>query len=98
MDFTSGKNASENNNNNSENSQQIADSSSQLASDSFNIKETEERQARELKAGLHPLKVHLKHFKIPIVVSYVYCLLFVRSILIHSAIYLVLVFYFIFNL
>ncbi|CAK8566829.1 unnamed protein product [Lathyrus sativus] len=43
-------------NNNSEISHQIADSSSQLASDSHNIKETEERQARELKAGLHPLK------------------------------------------
>jgi hypothetical protein len=64
MDFTSGKNSSENNNNNAENANQIVDSSSQFASDSYNVKETEERQARELKAGLHPLKVHLpKHFK-----------------------------------
>jgi translation initiation factor 4E len=66
MDFTSGKNSSENNNNNNaENANQIVDSSSsQFASDSYNVKETEERQARELKAGLHPLKVHLlKHFK-----------------------------------
>lgn len=59
MDFTSGKNASENNNTNSENAHQIVDSSSQFASDSYSTKETEERQARELKAGLHPLKVHL---------------------------------------
>jgi translation initiation factor 4E len=62
MDFTSGKNSSENNN--AENANQIVDPSSQFASDSYNVKETEERQARELKAGLHPLKVHhLKHFK-----------------------------------
>lgn len=95
MDFTSAKNASENNNNNnnSENSHQIADSSPQLASDSHNIKETEERQSRELKAGLHPLKVLRKHFKNLISVSYVYNSLFVRSILMHSAIYLVSVFY-----
>ncbi|MCI84641.1 eukaryotic translation initiation factor NCBP-like [Trifolium medium] len=65
MDFTSGKNSSENNNNNAENAHQIVDSCSQFGSDSYNVKETEERQARELEAGLHPLKVHhhLKHFK-----------------------------------
>jgi len=64
MDFTAEKKESENNSaNNPENAHQTLDSSSQLASaiDS-NSKETEERQSRELKAGLHPLKVFLPHF------------------------------------
>lgn len=58
MDFTVEKKESENN---AENAHPTTlDSSSQLASalDSNN-KEIEERQARELKAGLHPLKVPL---------------------------------------
>ncbi|KAL5122822.1 Eukaryotic translation initiation factor NCBP [Glycine soja] len=57
MDFTVEKKESENN---AENAHPTTlDSSSQLASalDSNN-KEIEERQARELKAGLHPLKQH----------------------------------------
>lgn len=52
MDFTSSKNNNNASENNTENTHQIVDSS-----DSYNVKETEERQSRELKAGLHPLKV-----------------------------------------
>jgi len=52
MDFTSNKNNNNASENNTENTHQIVDSS-----DSYNVKETEERQSRELKAGLHPLKV-----------------------------------------
>lgn len=51
-------NKASNTNNNTENPQQIVDSSSTLSSDA-NKKEAEERQARDLKAGLHPLKVSL---------------------------------------
>lgn len=52
------------NNNNTDNSQEIVDSSSTLASDGTNSanKEAEERQARDLKAGLHPLKVSLSPY------------------------------------
>jgi len=58
MEFTAEKESESNSANNPENAHQTLDSSSQLASalDS-NSKETEERQSRELKAGLHPLKV-----------------------------------------
>ena len=58
MEFTVEKELENNSANNPENAHQSLDSSSQLASalDS-NSKETEERQSRELKAGLHPLKV-----------------------------------------
>ena len=58
MDFTAEKKESESNTENAHPT--TLDSSSQLASalDSNN-KEIEERQARELKAGLHPLKVPL---------------------------------------
>lgn len=52
------KKESENNNNNinnPESAHQLVDSSSPDS----NNKEIEERQARELKAGLHPLKVPL---------------------------------------
>lgn len=63
MDFTAEKKESESNTENAHPT--TLDSSSQLASalDSSN-KEIEERQARELKAGLHPLKVplSLSHF------------------------------------
>lgn len=58
MDFTAEKKESESKTENAHPT--TLDSSSQLASalDSNN-KEIEERQARELKAGLHPLKVPL---------------------------------------
>ena len=58
MDFTAEKKESESNTENAHPT--TLDSSSQLASalDSNN-KEIEERQARELKAGIHPLKVPL---------------------------------------
>ncbi|KAL2335059.1 hypothetical protein Fmac_016272 [Flemingia macrophylla] len=59
MDFAAEKKDAENNTaNNPENVHQSLDSS-QLASaldSNISSKETEERQARELKAGLHPLK------------------------------------------
>lgn len=60
MDLTAEKKESESNmNHNSE----IADSPSQLAPDANNYcnEEAEERQARDLKAGLHPLKVLFLH-------------------------------------
>lgn len=68
MDLTAEKKESENNNNNNninnpESAHQLVDSSSPDS----NNKEIEERQARELKAGLHPLKVplslSLSHFQ-----------------------------------
>ncbi|XP_028221392.1 isoflavone reductase-like [Glycine soja] len=58
MDFTAEKKESESNTENAHPT--TLDSSSQLASalDSNN-KEIEERQARELKAGIHPLKIDI---------------------------------------
>lgn len=63
MDFTAEKKESENNNNYSDNTQKTVDSFAHDANNNTN-KEVEERQARDLKAGLHPLKVCVSHFHV----------------------------------